>query len=643
MEKAGMSDLSFLGDLATNAELERATPCSNCVSARLDCTHSAIKPRAADGRQRILISAQYERKIDEIAHSVDSIKQLLQNLNVTVTPQPLHQNSSNLGISLPYTRQVEGNISPNTHSQRVYQFVDDLIGCRLFHSPYAEGDSVMASLREVMNPEDEQQTRSDDIKLVHTVQADDHDSIMMPPQAEAVVVLRWARDHPTSYKVVWLSQIFALEKFTDICQKVYFAVSEYRQTESILANGCLSWLFSEYAIVSNQHKYLDYSAQCRSNVQRNITRLPLVLPATMEMIACLVVGAHQAIEDAKATLASALISAAVNLCQTLGCHRTSSMERDSTATKADKMRLFWSVYRLDAALSVRLGRTAAMKEHDIPLPSNLLALRWAKFAEIQTNAFSLLFSPSALQQPGQQRIENATSLVLELQALVNETRNAQNEVQDPTPRQMNSDPMRTVYLEAEQVVHLTVLALVSRVAPLPDNPLQFVSNYALATSRAALDAHQRGLDALCTLTQKSEVVNRHLNCTILSTPFVPFLLLFCRVISECDQEDLERLESFVLSLSDTMAPANCLPTRPKRFFVLLHDMAKQYYEMHGPERNLIQASEELGSFVTVPCLDENGWCLPVQESQIQDTRIAETLRELPSDTISEQNTGTGLG
>lgn len=92
-----------------------------------------------------------------------------------------------------------------------------------------------------------------------------------------------------------------------------------------------------------------------------------------------------------------------------------------------------------------------------------------------------------------------------------------------------------------------------------------------------------------------------------------------------------------------MVPANCLPTRPKRFFVLLHDMAKQYYEMHGPERNLIQASEDLGSFVTVPGLDENGWCLPVQESQIQDARIAETLRELPSDTISEQNTGTGLG
>lgn len=85
------------------------------------------------------------------------------------------------------------------------------------------------------------------------------------------------------------------------------------------------------------------------------------------------------------------------------------------------------------------------------------------------------------------------------------------EIQDPTPRQMNSDPMRIVYLEAEQVVHLTVLALVSRVAPLPDNPLQFVSNYALATSRAALDAHQRGLDVLCTLTQESEVVNRHLN------------------------------------------------------------------------------------------------------------------------------------
>lgn len=131
-----------------------------------------------------------------------------------------------------------------------------------------------------------------------------------------------------------------------------------------------------------------------------------------------------------------------------------------------------------------------MQEHDITLSSNPMVLRWVEFAGIQANAFSLLFSPSALQRPSEQRIANATSLVLELQTLVDETSNAQNastfhfpvpcglrflycliliqkEIQHLTPSQLDSDSMGRVYLEAEQVVQLTILALISRVAPLP--------------------------------------------------------------------------------------------------------------------------------------------------------------------------------
>ncbi|KAH7128020.1 hypothetical protein B0J13DRAFT_454148, partial [Dactylonectria estremocensis] len=619
---------------ARKTACDRATPCSNCASARLDCTHSAIKPRATESRQRILISPQYERKIDDIAQSVDSIKQLLQNLNVAAIPRPLHHDRPNFGINHAPTRQVEGNTSLTVHSQRVYQFIDDLISCRLLHSPYAEGDIIMASLRDVMNPEEDQQTQSDDVKLIDDVQGDDRDPIM-PPQADAVAVLRWAKDHATSYRVIWLSQILSIEKLTEICQNIYFAVSEHRQTEFLLANGCLSWLFSEYAIVSSKHKYLDYSAQCRANVQRSITRLPLVLPATMEVISCLVIAVWHTIEDAKATLASTLISAAVNICQTLGYHRTPSVEGDTAPAKDEKMRLFWSIYRLDAALSLRLGRTPAMQEHDITLPSNPLVLRWVKFAKIQSNAFSFLFSPSALQRSDEDRISNATCLVLALQAI---------KIEDLTSGRLDSDPMRRVYLEAEHVVQLTVLALISRVAPLPDNPLQFVSNYALDTSRGALNAHKGGLDALCGLTQEPEVVNRHLNCTILSTPFVPFLLLFCRVISDCDGEDLDRLERFVLSLSDPMMPTHCLPTRPTRFFALLYGMAKKYYEMHGPDRNLVQelVNEEFGSYATIPGHDANGWGLLVPELQMNDSSIAGASIEMQNGASGGHDTGPGL-
>jgi hypothetical protein len=92
------------------------------------------------------------------------------------------------------------------------------------------------------------------------------------------------------YIVVWLSQILSLETFTEICQKVYFAVAAYKQTDFILANACLIWLFSEFSVITGQGKYLEYSTLCRRNLEQSLARLPLVLPATMEVVACLTLG-----------------------------------------------------------------------------------------------------------------------------------------------------------------------------------------------------------------------------------------------------------------------------------------------------------------------------------------------------------------
>ncbi|KAF5509719.1 Maltose fermentation regulatory protein MAL63 [Colletotrichum fructicola] len=51
---------------------DRGSPCSNCVVAKINCTHSAVASNTSTPKQRVLISAQYEKKIDDIAKGIDA-------------------------------------------------------------------------------------------------------------------------------------------------------------------------------------------------------------------------------------------------------------------------------------------------------------------------------------------------------------------------------------------------------------------------------------------------------------------------------------------------------------------------------------------------------------------------------------------
>ena len=87
-----------------------------------------------------------------------------------------------------------------------------------------------------------------------------------------------------------MSAVLPLDKFTEICQKVYFAVENYSDTDFIIANSYLYCVFSEHYIISGITAYHDYSCLLRFNLESTLRRLTLFLPATLEVIAALVLG-----------------------------------------------------------------------------------------------------------------------------------------------------------------------------------------------------------------------------------------------------------------------------------------------------------------------------------------------------------------
>ncbi|KAK8109489.1 hypothetical protein PG999_007626 [Apiospora kogelbergensis] len=78
---------------------DKETPCSNCRSAKRSCSSTGLGQKPKEPRQRVLISSQYEKKIDFMGDRLATIEALLRDLSTN--PRPSNHNS--LGSSLTTT------------------------------------------------------------------------------------------------------------------------------------------------------------------------------------------------------------------------------------------------------------------------------------------------------------------------------------------------------------------------------------------------------------------------------------------------------------------------------------------------------------------------------------------------------------
>ncbi|KAI0127176.1 hypothetical protein BJ170DRAFT_624479 [Xylariales sp. AK1849] len=211
--------------------------------------------------------------------------------------------------------------------------------------------------------------------------------------AVAVIVFRWAKDHSEYDRIAWISGILPLEKFTEICRKVYFVVDDHSVVDFIIANGYLSYIFAEHVVITGYPEYREHSQLCSKNLQNYLARLPLIMTPSMVVVAALTIGAFDAIQDIKATMAWIFISAASTYCQILGYHQLRSAENSDPLLSIAQECLFWSVYKFEKNLSLRLSRASNIRDSDITLPLDSDAARPARVASIQGKVYDQLYSP----------------------------------------------------------------------------------------------------------------------------------------------------------------------------------------------------------------------------------------------------------
>lgn len=116
----------------------------------------------------------------------------------------------------------------------------------------------------------------------------------------------------------------------------------------------------------------------------------------------------------------------MNMCQTLGYNRLSSMEHDPVELQHRKQDLFWSVYTIMNMMSLSLGRASVVQACDVDIPApvkcfpnmgvwSMVCALWARQAIIQNDIYTNLYSPAALSQPEGERAMHARRLAVEMQ------------------------------------------------------------------------------------------------------------------------------------------------------------------------------------------------------------------------------------
>ncbi|KAM0396756.1 hypothetical protein ACHAQC_004273 [Fusarium culmorum] len=304
-----------------------------------------------------------------------------------------------------------------------------------------------------------------------------------------------------------------------------------------------------------------------------ICRLPLLSPASMELVAALTLGSLHMVEEGRVSHAWTLISNAMTLCQTLGYHRLGSY---SGGDQEMQTQLFWAVYSYENGLSLRLGRYSGIRDSDITLviePSHHRAIR---FGRIQGRIYSHLYSPEGLASTDDAREEAAGVLAQEIQSIIDETQAdiAAALCQSST---VEEDPARVIYLHCDLVCQSSMMSMVLRAIPTPTGTDAIDS--CVTVARNTLDLHGQCMK-LVDGCKNPLLMKRYISWAVLHTPFFPFSIVFEHAVRHSNTDDLDRLDRFAASFkSGTVGHAAM--THPHRLYELLSQAARLTVQL-GP-------------------------------------------------------------
>ncbi|CAM1503729.1 Fc.00g013200.m01.CDS01 [Cosmosporella sp. VM-42] len=581
-----------------------------------------------------MVSNTYDFKLDAISRKIDKLSQRMSQLSHASTKgrtskpldfaEPINQENSSSFELTPSSSSIDSTLNQralaynptgesvgelyDNSSKAEYEGESSLFAHAVFASRFLQNaidnttntevahemEAVLNGLRAAVHSGKQQSDTLD--KLYPHAKAIPPGSttrnLPLPPMDKVFMCLRMARECP-QVAMLWLGDFIRPTQFNDYFIKI---VSPGPATEAdlIIVHCGLYLLFCECSkAVTDEETKEDYKSQasiCEANLETVLANLRFHQPTNMDLVYAMGMASVYCLLKSKPSAAWNFINSASHMIQALGLQHNVPIGIEGPEEKAQKRDLFWTIYMTEKMLSLRLGRSSTFRDQDITLtrpgmerPSSSffaeLAPGWINVASIQGRIYDDIYSPGALMQPPHIRTSRARTLAAELKTAMQLAQDIHDHYEADKGQVLGQD-YHEIARRSDRVIGLSMLTLIYRsIAPEKPSMSAFCQE-CIDAARDTLQEHDRCVAVITKARGKTVFLEGYINWTIIQSPFIPFIIIFCHIIETSEAEDLKYMRGLVEILESTSnSHAHNTCDKQRRLFKALYDVAAKYIEV----------------------------------------------------------------
>ncbi|KAL6915285.1 hypothetical protein FSST1_006780 [Fusarium sambucinum] len=627
----------------------RETPCSNRKRAGRPCV---ISPRVTRAKQRQNTTPlSYKGKFNSIDERINRLHQALETLiseeaksrpslssaSVEVvgptSPSPFLRQKENCPFNrhdLPINKDehftqilpvdtmvyeqkrkhdknepVEGLSSFSAHSNNAIDFLHKVADTAWGDSGRTEIEELLSSMHTIVDAVKFRRQSTQSLFPYSNPVTAQRTSPELPPIQVAVAVIRKSQEQSNLILAV-INGLFHKGTLSDMCMTVYFS-QDYSDAELLIVNLALYYLLSDTSFTASDEERDELGPQhhllCQQNAETVLARLSLYMPASHDMTMALVMGAIYGVEMSRPSLAWTLICAAYQSAYSLGYHTWARGSNHSSSTPNQCGFLFWAIYYLEKQFCLQQGRCSTIidSEITIPLPGSPdatsdPAMDYCRLVVrtgwLSNRIYQELYSIQATNLLAEV-MKKVVVLSQEVCAIRDDSRETFKEwVQYYSTNNLPGVDVIAHLAKLDELFWWSTLTLIYRAIPPQAEFGAKFKDDCVAAARAALMSHQD-------ITSSSELsrmrpLASYVNWMILSSPFVPFIVLFCNAIEHEDANDLDIMQTFINSIES--ATHFSIPiARYYNLFQLFHNVARRFLQLKVMDTASQQGQEDFKS------------------------------------------------
>ncbi|KAH2079384.1 hypothetical protein KXW32_007328 [Aspergillus fumigatus] len=583
--------------------------CDRCRQRKVEaqCTFR-LAHKAKEKRQRVLISAVYERRLEHISNRIEELYGIIGQLR-----DERHNSDSSLmattrlrppSDSSPQSGSLRASTNAPAPAEGIESalFANVICAARaletaVMNDPYSKAVSdVTSALNTLWSTVNTQKQQNETLEgsrsfLKALPSGFSLRDLPIPSLDKIMACLRITQESSPS-EIYWPFEFGSLGDFT---QKVIRACTPgpISDMELIIVHYVLYSLFTQCSIGADDETLKqDYDVQaatCRESLATILSSLSFHVDTNIDSVCALYMASLYCLHRGEVSTAWTFISRASLMCLGLGLHSSHAMVMEQENAGQRKMCLFWAVYALEKAVALRLGRPSTIRDQDITIPRLTLDRKmtslafnrlpdWIDIASLYGRLYDSLYSPTALTQPGSVRVSRTSALASELERMI-AARTEYYSRPDLWSSHVLDLNLSRFMIHANRAIEFSNLASIYRGIPAKSPSGVQPCTQCIAAARVALEESAASIAILSSAAKWPAGLHEWVKEILLIAPFIPLTILVCNVVDTADASDLGRVKGVINGLQSlTQSPHYASCNRQLRILKPLYDVAARYVE-----------------------------------------------------------------